>query len=348
MIYTSGTTGKPKAVRRMAANAQESEQRRRLLALVYDAAPENCALVTGPMYHLFSQATALSNFGAGASVVIMPKFDAEEVLRLIMRHQITHTSFVPTMMVRLMRLPEDVKARYDISSLRHVTQSGAPCAQAIKRAMLDWFGPIIHETYGSTETGIITQIRGEAWLTRPTSVGKPVLTGEVRIYSDDGTIAPANETGEIFLRMHGTPDFTYQGDPTARAQIERDGLIGVGDLGYLDDDGFLHICDRRADMLICGGVNIYPAEIEGALLAHPDIKDAAVFGIPDPEYGEIAVAHVCTTGGLNAERIKSFLQERIARYKCPRLIILEDAIPRAENGKILKRVLKDRYQKAVA
>ena len=348
MIYTSGTTGRPKAVRRLAANADEAAHRQRLLALIYDAHPENVALVTGPMHHLFSHATAMSNFSAGASVVVMTRFDPEETLRLIEAHGVTHTSFVPTMLVRLLRLPDAVKARYDISSLRHVTQSGASCAPEVKRAMLDWFGPIIHETYGSTETGVVTRISGEEWCQRQTSVGRPVLTGEVRVLDEAGGDVPAGTVGEVFLRMHGTPDFTYHGDPAKRAAMERDGLVSVGDLGWLDADGYLHISGRKTDMLICGGANIYPPEIESALLSHPGVTDAVVFGIPDADYGEIAVAHVDAEEGLGAEQIAAFLHGRIARYKCPRRIVVDHAIPRAENGKLLKRLLRDRYHEVTA
>lgn len=345
MIYTSGTTGRPKAVRRMPAVEAEVLHRRRVLEIVYNAAPENRALVTGPMYHLFPQATAMSNFRAGGSVWVMRKFDPEECLRLIEAHRITHTQLVPTNFVRLLRLPEAVRKRYDVSSLRHVIHSGAPCAADVKRAMLEWFGPIIWESYGSTETGVMTFISSEEWIKRPESVGRPVLTGEIRIHDESGKLLPPGEIGDIYMRMHGTPDFTYHGNHEARLRSERDGFITTGDMGCLDAEGYLYIRDRRSDMLISGGVNIYPAEIEAALVSHPAIMDAAVFGIPDSEFGESVAAHLLASPGctLDEGEVRTFLRDRIAGYKIPKVIVVETELPREETGKILKRLIRDRY-----
>ncbi|ARR56782.1 AMP-dependent synthetase [Rhizorhabdus wittichii DC-6] len=343
MVYTSGTTGLPKAVRRLPASGEESAQRARVLAMIHDSAPGNVALVTGPLYHLFGQALMTATFGAGGSVVIMERFDPEACLALIERHRVTHSALVPTLFVRLLRLPDAVKARYDLSSLRHVVHSGAPCAPEVKRAMLGWWGPVLHETYGSTETGVVTKIGPAEWLERPGSVGRPVLTGEVRIRGEDGGWAPAGTVGDVYLRIHGTPDFTFHGDPAKRAAVEHDGLVTCGDIGWLDAQGYLFLCDRRVDMLISGGVNIYPAEIEAALLEHRAIGDCAVFGVPDPEYGEAPVAYVQPAGVIDAGAVRAFLRGRLAGYKVPRHIVLTDALPREETGKIMKRKLREQF-----
>lgn len=343
MVYTSGTTGKPKAVRRLPATGEESAQRARVLSIIHDTAPENVALVTGPLYHLFSQAILMATFGAGGTVVVMERFDPEECLRLIEKHRVTHSALVPTLFVRLLRLPAEARTRYDLSTLRHVVHSGAPCAPEVKRAMLKWWGPVLYETYGSTETGVVTKISPEEWLAKPGSVGRPVLTGEVRIRGEDGQWAGPGQTGDIYLRIHGTPDFTFHGDPEKRAAVEYDGLITCGDMGWLDEEGYLFLCDRRVDMVISGGVNIYPAEVEAALLEHPGVSDCAVFGIPDPEFGEALVAHVEADDGVKPDELKAFLRGRIAGYKVPRHVVISDALPREETGKIMKRLLRDNF-----
>lgn len=343
MVYTSGTTGRPKAVKRLPATGEESAQRARVLSIIHDTAPGNVALVTGPLYHLFSQALLMATFGAGGTVVVMERFDPEACLELIARHGVTHSALVPTLFVRLLRLPAKVKARYDLSSLRHVVHSGAPCAPEIKRAMLDWWGPVLYETYGSTETGVVTKIGPQEWLERPGSVGRPVLTGEVRILGENGEWAGPGVVGDVYLRIHGTPDFTFHGDPEKRTAVEHDGLITCGDIGWLDEDGYLYLCDRRIDMVISGGVNIYPAEVEAALLGHPDIADCAVFGVPDQEFGEALVAHVQTAAELSAETVQTFLRDRIAGYKVPRHIQITPALPREETGKIMKRKLREAF-----
>jgi long-chain acyl-CoA synthetase len=348
MVYTSGTTGRPKAVRRLPASGEEMAQRGRVLAIIHDTAPENRALVTGPLYHLFSEAILLATFRAGGSVAIMERFDPEECLRLIERHRITHSALVPTLFVRLLRLPEAVRRRYDLSSLRHVVHSGAPCPPEIKRAMLDWWGPVLHETYGSTETGVVTKIGPEEWRERPGSVGRPVLTGEVRILGEDGKWAGPGMVGDVYLRIHGTPDFTFHGAPEKRAAVEKDGLITCGDIGWLDEQGYLFLCDRRVDMLISGGVNIYPAEVEAALLAHPEIADCAVFGVPDAEYGEAVAAYVQVTdeSALDPDGVVAFARGRLAGYKTPRHVIITPRLPREETGKIMKRRLREQFLEA--
>ena len=345
MIYTSGTTGNPKAVRRLPASDAEVQQRQRLLELVYNAQPGKVALVTGPLYHLFSLAVALSNVGAGASLVIMQKFDPEDFLRLVERHRVTAAGLVPTMFVRLLRLPEKIRRRYDISSLEYVSHTAAPCPPDVKRQVIEWWGPILFENYGCSETGVVTLISSAEWLAKPGSVGRPALTGEVRIYDESGRRLPPHEVGDVYLKMHGSPDFTYHGNSAARAKIDRDGFVTPGDMGYLDDDGYLFLCDRRSDMLISGGVNVYPKEIECALLSNPEIVDAAVFGIPDADLGEIVAAHIqrVPDSTLDESAVLAYLTPLIAKYKLPRVIVFEERLPRQDNGKIYKRLLRDPY-----
>ncbi|MBD0417360.1 AMP-binding protein [Tianweitania sp. Rool2] len=343
IIYTSGTTGHPKGVRRLPKSTDEIAARRHALNLLYPSRPGARALVTGPQYHLFSLAVSMTYFGAGADVVVMERFDAESFLATIAEHRVTHTHLVPTMMVRLLRLPEDVRRRYDVSSLEFVIHSGAPCAEEIKRGLIDWFGPVISESYGSTETGAVTLIGSRDWLARPGSVGRPYATGEVRIYDKAGERLTSGGIGEIHTIMHGTPDFTYHGNDDARQRIGRDGMIASGDIGWLDAEGYLFVCDRIADMVISGGVNIYPAEIEAAILSHPAVVDAAVFGIPDPEFGESIAVHLTVAVPLVEEELRCYLRERLASYKVPKRMVFEAELPRLENGKILKRALREPY-----
>lgn len=343
IIYTSGTTGHPKGVRRLPKSKDEIAARRAALDILYPSRPGARALVTGPQYHLFSLAVTMTYFGAGASVFVMERFDAETFLAMVDRHRITHTHLVPTMMVRLLRLPQAVRARYDLSSLEFLIHSGAPCAEEVKRGLIDWLGPVIWESYGSSETGAVTLIGSQEWLRRPTSVGRPFATGEVRIYDEAGSRLGPGGIGEIHTVMRGTPDFTYHGNEAARQRVARDGLVASGDIGWLDEDGYLHVCDRVADMVISGGVNIYPAEVEAALLAHPAVVDAAVFGVPDAEFGESLAAHLKLSAPLTEAALRDHLGARLASYKIPRTIVFQDDLPRLENGKILKRALREPY-----
>ena len=213
--------------------------------------------------------------------------------------------------------------------------------------MIDWWGPVLHETYGSSETGVVTKISSEDWLAKPGSLGKAVLTGEVRIRGDDGNWAGPGVVGDVYLAMRGTPDFTFHGDPAKRAAVEHDGFITCGDMGWLDEDGDLFLCDRRVDMLISGGVNIYPAEVEAALMTHPAIEDCAVFGVPDAEYGEVVVAHVqaSSASGLDEQAVRDHVRARLAGYKVPRVVVITATLPREETGKIIKRRMREAHQR---
>jgi long-chain acyl-CoA synthetase len=346
LFYTSGTTGRPKGVLRSAPTPAQVAQRHKVLTTCYGIVPGARMLITTPLHHIFAQGAALATLSAGGTVVIMPRFDANSFLELITEHHITNVQMVPTMFVRLLRLPADVRREADVRSLRHALHTGAPCPVTVKQAMIDWWGPIIWEQYGSTETGVVALASSEEWMTHPGTVGRPFLTSEIRVVDDGGHLMGPGQVGQIFARMHGSPDFEYLGHPEAKAEITRDGLVTAGDLGYLDDDGFLHLADRSTDVVISGGVNIYPAEIESALLGHADVVDAAVFGIDDPEYGErlVAVVVVDASAIFDADRLRAFLSSRLASYKIPRIIQPVSQLPRDDSGKISKRRLRNEYQ----
>jgi long-chain acyl-CoA synthetase len=252
---------------------------------------------------------------------------------------------VPTMFVRLLNLPEGVRRRYDVSSLRCIVHAAAPCPIEIKRRMIAWWGPVLLEFYGGTETGPVTACSSAEWLERPGTVGRVVPNAVVKAIAEDGSEAAPGSPGELFMRIADYPDFTYQNRPEDRAAIERQGLITLGDVGYFDEGGYLFLCDRKRDMIISGGVNIYPAEIEAALHHLPGIADCAVFGIPDAEFGETVMAVLQLAEGVefSAEDVREQLRPHLAGYKIPRRIELSAALPREDSGKIMKRVLRAPY-----
>jgi long-chain acyl-CoA synthetase len=253
------------------------------------------------------------------------------------------------MYVRLLKLPEAVRQRFDLRSVSFVGSTGSPCPPEVKRAMIDWWGPVFTESYASSETGLITFCSAADALARPGTAGRALPDAEIKILDDSGNELPPGEIGTIYCRHLALPDFTYINNPTARNQIDRGGLAAVGDMGYLDDDGYLFVCDRRSDMVICGGVNIYPAEIEAMLMTLPGIADCAVFGIPDPEYGEVLAAHVQLQPGaaLNGDDVRDFLRRQMATYKVPRVVEFSAALPREDSGKIFKRKLREPYWQGV-
>ena len=347
MIYTSGTTGNPKGVRRLNLGPEAARLFAEGVRDTFGIAPDRVArtVITGPLYHSAPNAYGLYALRMGGFVVLQPRFDAEKLLRLIEQHRITHLHMVPTMFVRLLHLPDEVKQNYDLSSLEWVVHGAATCPIEVKRAMIEWWGPVIYEYYGATETGIATFHNSDEALRKPGTVGRALPGGTVRVYDTDGRILPASEVGEIYLWQQGFPDFTYHGQDDKRREVGRDGLVTLGDVGYLDEDGYLFICDRARDMVISGGVNIYPAEIEMALLAMPGIRDCAVFGIPDEEFGETLCAHIEPDAAAPpaAAEVAAFLRERLADYKVPRVIELATALPREDSGKIIKRKLREPY-----
>jgi long-chain acyl-CoA synthetase len=343
MIYTGGTTGRPKGVRRDPPSAEQAAGFTGMLTAIFDLRPAMRTVIAGPMYHSAPNAYGVSAARMGAHLVLQPRFDAEGLLALIESQRITHLYAVPTMFVRLLALPEAAKRRYDLSSLRWVIHAAAPCPPEIKRAMIEWWGPVIYEFYGSTEMSAVTLCSSAEALARPGTVGRALPGAELCILDDDGAPVPPGAVGELFGRHTAIADFTYHGMDDKRRAIERAGLITVGDLGYLDEDGYLFLCDRRIDMIISGGVNIYPAEIEAALIAMPGVADCAVFGIPDAEYGEAVVAAVQPQPGarLEPEQVQAFLRQRIAGYKVPRRVEFHEALPRLDSGKLLKRKLRE-------
>jgi long-chain acyl-CoA synthetase len=350
MIYTSGTTGHPKGVRRLNLGQEFAEAVARASREVLGFVPGRPirTVITGPVYHSVPNFYGLRAVREGALVILQPRFDAEELLQLIEQYRITHLHTVPTMFVRLLRLPEAVRRRYDLLSLEWVAHGAAPCPTYVKRAMIDWWGPIITEYYGGTESGFVTFHTTEEALRKPGTVGRPLTDATVRIYDETGRELPPGEIGEIYVRLQGAGDFTYHGMPDKRREIERDGLISIGDVGYLDEEGYLFLCDRKHDMVISGGVNIYPAEIEAALLALPGVRDCAVFGIPHEEFGETLCAHIEPEPGaaLDEAAIRSSLREQLADFKVPRLIRFDTDLPREDSGKIMKRKLRDPYWQA--
>ena len=347
MIYTSGTTGRPKGVRREPAGDAATARMLEMVATVMGIAPDKeiRSVVTGPMYHSAPNFYALYAAQCGATIFLQPRFDAEQLLQLIEAERITHIHMVPTMFVRLLKLPEAVKAKYDASSLEFVVHAAAPCPPDVKRAMIDWWGPIINEDSGGTETGAVTFHTAEEALAKPGTVGRALPWGIARIYDDGGKQLGPDEIGEVFLRLKDWPDFTYHGQDERRREIERDGLVSCGDVGYLDKDGYLFLCDRAKDMVISGGVNIYPAEIEAVLIGMPGVHDCAVFGIPNEEYGEELCAYVEPENGvgLTADDVRGYLRENVAGYKVPRIVEFQSPLPREDSGKIFKRKLREPY-----
>jgi long-chain acyl-CoA synthetase len=345
MFYTSGTTGRPKGVVRPPLDTAAMQRVARVMAQVYGNRPGMRTLVCAPMHHGAPNAAALSAMRAGGLAVIMPRFEAEQALALIDQHRLTHAFMVPTMFARLLQLPAWVREKYDVSSLEHVLHGAAPCPPEIKRAMIQWWGPILHEYYASTEYGPIAVISSEEWLARPGSVGRAVPGARIAIFDEAGHALPPGATGEIFARQFDYPDFVYVNQPDARRAVEREGLATCGDVGHLDAEGYLYITDRKRDMVISGGVNLYPAEIEAVLAAMPGVADCAVFGIPDAEFGESLAACVQALPGasLSAEGVRDFVGHRLGSLKAPKLVEFRDELPREDNGKIIKRKLRDPY-----
>ncbi|MEU8141734.1 AMP-binding protein [Nonomuraea sp. NPDC048901] len=351
MWYTSGTTGFPKGVQRPLSGA-EPEAVVPLyvwfLGEIVDLVPgEAVHLVTSPMYHSAPCAHTQFALHLGHTVVITPRFEPENILELVERHQVTNAMMVPTMFHRMLRLPEEVKARYDVSSLRQVIHTGAACPVAVKQGIMDWWGPVLYEYYGSTESTIAFSVKPHDWLARPGTVGKPAPTFEVRILDEAGQELPPGEPGMIYVKSSlGT--FEYRKDPAKTAASMRGEWYTPGDIGYLDKDGFLFLCDRRTDLIVSGGVNIYPAEIEAALLEHPLVADVAVIGVPDEEWGHSVVALVQPVAGvtgdpeLSAELLRH-CEPRIARFKHPKVIQYRDALPRTPTGKLSRSKVRQEY-----
>ncbi|HEX7409349.1 MAG TPA: acyl-CoA synthetase [Candidatus Binatia bacterium] len=345
MLYTSGTTGRPKGVRRRRPTKEQDTATRQMSPTVLGMTGQVTAVITGPMYHAAPNGHAQSAASIGGTVVLQPRFDPEQLLLLIEKHRATHMAVVPTMFVRLLKLPDAVKRKYDLSSLKWVIHGGAPCPPEVKRQMIEWWGSVIYEYYGSTEVGVVSLCNSQEWLEHPGTVGKVIPGAIVRILDERGHELPPGTPGEVYSRLTYFADFTYHGDDQKRRDAERDGLIASGDVGFMDEDGYLHLCDRKQDMVISGGVNIFPAEIEAELLKFAGVMDCAVFGIPDEEFGESLCAYIQLKANatLDATQVRAFLRERIAGYKVPKVIEFRDELPREDTGKIFKRKLRDPY-----
>jgi long-chain acyl-CoA synthetase len=350
MVYTSGTSGRPKGVRRALTGADPDDVPMASMWFfgLFGLAPfdGHVHLCCSPLYHTAVLNFAIISVQLGHPVVLMDRFDPELMLALIERHQVTHTHMVPTQFRRLLALPGDVRGRYDVSSLRAVMHGAAPCPQEVKRRMLDWWGPVVTEYYAATEGGG-TSITAAEWRDRPGSVGRPWPGSEVRVLDPAGQDVPPGEPGLVYLRM-GTSTFDYHKDADKTRAGRARGMFTVGDIGHLDADGYLYLHDRQSDMIISGGVNIYPAEIEAELACHPAVADVAVFGIPHEDWGEEIKAVVEPADGVapGAELTKellAFLGERIAGFKLPRSVDYVAELPRDPNGKLYKRRLRDPY-----
>ena len=349
MLYSSGTTGRPKGIKRpVSLGPPGSDFRIRDLLMSLGYGRDTVYLSPAPLHHAAPIGFTTAMHRLGGTAIVMPRFDAERCLQLIERHRVTEAQFVPTMFFRLLRLPEDVRARYDLSSLRGVVHAAAPCPVPIKRAMIDWWGPIVWEYYSGTEGNGRTCVGPEEWLARPGTVGRPI-SGRVHILGEDGHEVPVGETGTVYFASGRT--FEYHNDPAKTASSHNDrGWSTLGDVGHVDDDGYVYLTDRASHMIISGGVNIYPQETENVLLLHPAVADAAVIGVPDPEMGERVLAVVELTDpdaagpGLAAELIE-FCRSRLAHYKCPRNVDFTTALPRQDNGKLYKRLLKEAYSR---
>jgi long-chain acyl-CoA synthetase len=346
MFYTSGTTGRPKGIVRAALAPEQAVAAAEMRRLAYGSEPGMHALLSAPWYHSAPNSYALGIALESGTLFVEDRFDAERTLALIHEQRLTHAYLVPTMYVRLLALPAAVRERYDVSSMRFVSSTGSPCPPQVKRAMIAWWGPVIHECYGASELGYMTLLTSEQALRKPGSAGAPLPGVVLRILDDAGRELPRGTPGLIYINQPATPDFSYVGNPEARARMQSaDGLKTMGDIGYLDDDGYLFIVDRQADMVISGGVNIYPAEVELLLHSMPGVADCAVFGIPDDEFGEALAAAVqpALDAALTPDEIRAWLHERIAGYKVPRVVTLHEALPREDTGKIFKRRLRDPY-----
>ncbi len=358
MLYSSGTTGRPKGIRRPLTGITIDDPRGmnvgHFAKTLLGMSDESTYLVPAPMYHSAALQWSAGAQSLGATVVLMDRFDAREFLANIEKYSVTHTQVVPTMMVRLLKLPDDERTSFDVSSLQDFLHSAAPCPPAVKQATIDWLGPIVSELYSGTEGMGMTFLTADEWLERPGSVGRPVL-GTPVVCDEEGQPLPTGQIGAVYFERDVVP-FEYHNDADKTADSRHPSnprLSTVGDVGYVDEDGYLFLTDRKSFMIISGGVNIYPAEIESCLAAHPDVADVAVFGLPDPEMGEYVHAVVELDPGVpgdddTAEALRAYVREHLAKYKVPKTIEFCDHLPRLATGKVKKHDLRDAALRALA
>ncbi|WP_235736081.1 AMP-binding protein [Nocardioides alcanivorans] len=345
MLYSSGTTGRPKGIVPELPGEPFGSGLPidKLMAGLFGFGPTSVYLSTGPLYHAAPLAWSIGANHLGGTVVAMETFDAERALQLIEQHQVTHAQFVPTMFVRMLQLHEETRSRHRVDSLEQVIHAAAPCAPDVKRAIIDWLGPVVTEYYAGSEVNGFCTLTTAEWLDHPGSVGRAVL-GEVHVCGPDGQELPAGEIGQVWFS--GSRPFEYHRDPDkTAAAFNAQGWSTLGDLGHLDEDGYLHLSDRRTDLIVSGGVNIYPREVEDALCLHPDVRDLAVVGVPDPDLGHRVHAVIELRDGLTPSpeleaALDAHLRERIAGFKVPRSYSWGE-VPRLPSGKVLRRVLME-------
>ena len=347
-VYTSGTTGKPKGIRRPipAGDVGQVANDAAVFGRAFDFLPfDGPMLVSTGMFHGGSHSYYMGGLHVGQALVIMPKFDPEQTLQLIERHRIRTAYMVPTQFHRLLQLPEATRKQYDVSSLHSVVHSAAPCPRPVKEQMMAWWGPVIWETYGGME-GAATIAKPHRWLEKPGTVGRAIKGMRLTILDDDGNELPTGQVGHIYL--DNGVGFSYHDDPDQTESAFKGKRFSLGDMGYLDEDGYLFISDRAKDMIITGGTNVYPAEIESVLLEHPKVHDVAVIGVPDPDWGESIVAIIQPrapgdAGDELAAELAGYAKQRLASYKLPRRWEFRDVLPRTEAGKLYKRKIRDEF-----
>jgi long-chain acyl-CoA synthetase len=347
--YSSGTTGRPKGIRRELLHLPPAEAPSMISVLLGALGfnSDGTYLSPAPLYHTAPNMWSMGALAIGGTVVVMEKFDPIQTLDAIQRYRVTHGQFVPAMFIRMLKLPESVRNSYDVSTLQRVVHAAAPCPVDIKKQMIDWWGPLIDEYYSSSEGAGVTWITADDWLAHPGSVGKP-LVGQAHVLDEDGNELPPGQAGQLYFDM-GELLFEYLNDSEKTAQSrERHGWVTVGDVGYLNEEGYLFLTDRKHHMIISGGVNIYPQEAENLLVTHPKVLDAAVFGIPDDEMGQSVKGVVQTLDPADAtdefaDELLTWLRERLAHYKCPRSISFEAQLPRTDTGKLYKQELIKKY-----
>lgn len=349
MLFTSGTTGRPKPVEQPPTMFPRVDTVAELLAVFQDnpLAALRPHLVVGPLYHT-GPLTAVRLLLAGTPLVVMPRFDAEGVLRAIQNHRIEGSVMVPTHFSRLLALPENVRSAYDVSSLRQVVHTGSACPVDVKRQMIRWWGTVLVEAYGGTEVGTTTSLDSEEWLAHPGSVGRAVPPFEVLVLDESGREVPVGEQGQLCFRDTTGRGLVYAIDGVTSPRSYGPGVFTLGEVGRVDDEGYVYITDRTADLVVSGGVNIYPAEVERVLLTHPDVEDVAVFGVPVVDLGEELRALVVVRGSVTAAELMALCRSELAGFKCPRALDLVESLPRTTMGKLDKRVLRDRYGAGVS
>lgn len=350
MLYSSGTTGRPKGVKRPLPQKPMGtpDGLYQLVSLLFQPDGDSVYLSPAPLYHAAPLRYCLTFHRFGATAVVMERFDPEEALRAIEKYGVTHSQWVPTMFVRMLKLPEETRAAYDLSSLRHAVHAAAPCPVELKRRMIQWWGPVLHEYYSGTEGNCFVYADPRTWQERPGTVGRPLI-GEVHVCDEEGNELPPGRTGILYFS--GGPDFAYHGDPAKTASAHDPlgrGWTTLGDIGHVDEDGFVYLTDRLSYVIISGGVNIYPQEVENLLSLHPKVADVAVIGVPDPEMGEsvkavIRPAFPEQAGPALERELIDHCREHLAHHKCPRSIDFRPELPRHPTGKLYKRLLKDEY-----